>query len=108
MRHLAGEAKELRLDVRKTVGSTNRIVKDLAAAGAPEGLAVIAEEQTEGRGRLGRSFYSPAGTGIYLSMLLRPELAAEKAVLLTVTAAVAVAEAIEEIADREAQIKWVN
>ncbi len=108
MRHLAGEAKELRLDVRKTVGSTNRIVKDLAAAGAPEGLTVIAEEQTEGRGRLGRSFYSPAGTGIYLSMLLRPELVAEKAVLLTVTAAVAVAEAIEEIADREAQIKWVN
>ncbi len=107
-RYLKGVARDLQLDVRRSVGSTNRIVKEHAVAGEAEGLTVIAEEQTEGRGRLGRSFYSPAGTGIYLSMLLRPDLAPEDAVLLTTTAAVAVAEAIEEVSNQPAKIKWVN
>lgn len=99
---------ELQLQVYKTISSTNTVLKGLAAEGAGEGLALIAEEQTAGRGRMGRSFYSPPESGLYLSLLLRPEMQAVDAVRLTACAAVAVAEAIEALSGREAQIKWVN
>ena len=99
---------ELQLQVYKTISSTNTVLKGLAAEGAGEGLALIAEEQTAGRGRMGRSFYSPPESGLYLSLLLRPEMQAVDAVHLTACAAVAVAEAIEALSGREAQIKWVN
>ncbi len=99
---------ELQLQVYKTISSTNTVLKGLAAEGAGEGLALIAEEQTTGRGRMGRSFYSPPESGLYLSLLLRPEMQAVDAVRLTACAAVAVAEAIEALSGREAQIKWVN
>ena len=99
---------ELQLQVYKTISSTNTVLKGLAAEGAGEGLALIAEEQTAGRGRMGRSFYSPPESGLYLSLLLRPEMRAVDAVRLTACAAVAVAEAIEALSGREAQIKWVN
>lgn len=105
-RHL--RHKELQLQVYKTISSTNTVLKGLAAEGAGEGLALIAEEQTVGRGRMGRSFYSPPDSGLYLSLLLRPEMQAVDAVRLTACAAVAVAEAIEALSGREAQIKWVN
>ena len=105
-RHL--RHKELQLQVYKTISSTNTVLKGLAAEGAGEGLALIAEEQTAGRGRMGRSFYSPPESGLYLSLLLRPEMQAVDAVRLTACAAVAVAEAIEALSGREAQIKWVN
>ncbi|MCQ2446057.1 MAG: biotin--[acetyl-CoA-carboxylase] ligase [Clostridia bacterium] len=78
------------------------------AAGSGEGEAIfLAEEQTAGRGRLGRSFFSPGG-GIYLSFLLRPEMKAEEIPRLTTLAAVAVSEAIEEVAGCAPGIKWVN
>ena len=99
---------ELQLQVYKTISSTNTVLKGLAAEGAGAGLALIAEEQTVGRGRMGRSFYSPPESGLYLSLLLRPEMRAVDAVRLTACAAVAVAEAIEALSGREAQIKWVN
>ena len=98
----------LRLDVRREVDSTNSIAKRCGAAGEAEGLVVIAERQTAGRGRLGRSFHSPAGTGVYLTLLVRPQLTAADSLWLTTAAAVAVAEAIEAVAGREARIKWVN
>ena len=100
--------QELTLRIEPSVGSTNTVLKDLAARGAPAGLVLLAEEQTAGRGRLGRSFYSPAGTGLYLSLLLRPSYCAEAATMLTPCAAVAVAETIEELSGSAAQIKWVN
>ena len=108
-----GIARHLRhreLDVRfyKTIGSTNTVLKGLAAEGAPAGLALVAEEQTLGRGRMGRSFYSPPESGLYLSLLLRPQMPAADAVRLTACAAVAVAESIEALSNRAAQIKWVN
>lgn len=88
--------------------STNRIGKELAVKGAPEGTLIIAKRQTMGRGRLSRSFFSPEG-GIYMSILLRPTLPAERAVLLTTCAAVAVSRAIEkELPGISVQIKWVN
>ena len=105
-RHL--KHQELKLQVYKTITSTNTVLKALAAEGAPAGLALIAGEQTEGRGRMGRSFYSPADSGLYLSLLLRPNVSAVEATRLTACAAVAVAETIEELSGRPAQIKWVN
>ena len=105
-RHL--RHKELTVRLYKTIGSTNSTLKAMAADGAPAGLALVAEEQTAGRGRLGRSFYSPAGSGLYLSLLLRPKLAASEAIRLTACAAVAAAESIEAVSGQRAQIKWVN
>ena len=88
--------------------STNRYVKELAAAGAPEGTVVIANKQSAGRGRLGRSFFSPEEKGIYMSILLRPDIELSRAVLITSMAAVAVARAVERVSGIRAQIKWVN
>lgn len=105
-KHLKNKA--LRLEVYPSVSSTNTLLAARAAAGEPEGLVLVAGEQSQGRGRMGRSFYSPPGTGIYMSALFRPEMDAVSAVNITACAAVAVAEAIEETAGVPAQIKWVN
>ena len=94
--------------VYASITSTNTVLKGMAAESAAEGLCLIAGEQTAGRGRLGRSFYSPADSGLYMSLLLRPQLPAAEAVRITAAAAVAVCEAIEELSGLETQIKWVN
>ncbi|NLZ80508.1 MAG: biotin--[acetyl-CoA-carboxylase] ligase [Clostridiales bacterium] len=96
------------IDVYETTSSTNTLLKELAKQGESEGKIVISREQTAGRGRLGRSFYSPNGTGIYMSLLLRPKITASEALFITSSAAVAVAEAIEVVSKKEAKIKWVN
>lgn len=106
--YLTGEAAFLDLRVYGAVESTNLTLRELANAGAPEGTVVLAAAQTGGRGRKGRSFYSPAGTGVYVSILLRPDLAAEDAVRITTAAAVAVCGAVEAVSGRAAAIKWVN
>ncbi len=105
---LSSSAAHYILDVRQSVTSTNTIAKEMAAKGAKEGTVIIALEQTEGRGRMGRSFYSPKESGIYLSLILRPKLNIEDSLLITTSAAVAVAKAIEQIGGVQAQIKWVN
>ncbi len=105
---LKGKAQHFILDVRQTVTSTNTVAKALAMEGAEEGTIVIANEQTEGRGRMGRSFYSPSTTGIYLSIILRPKLNLEDSLLITTGTAVAVARAIEQASSARAEIKWVN
>lgn len=92
----------------KTVTSTNTMLKQMAQEGAPEGTVIIAEEQTSGRGRMNREYFSPKGTGIYISMLVRPHLPAQKALLLTTCTAVAAAKAIEAVTGKAAGIKWVN
>lgn len=86
--------------------STNTRAKLLAEQGAVHGTAVIAERQTAGRGRLGRSFYSPGGTGLYLSVVLRPENTDVN--MATVCAAVGVCRAIERVCGQSPRIKWVN
>ena len=98
----------IRLQAYPTVSSTNTVLKSQAAEGAPEGTVIAAAEQTAGRGRMGRSFFSPPGSGLYLSILLRPRTSAAETTRLTAYAAVAVAEAIEGLAEVETQIKWVN
>lgn len=94
--------------VYSSVSSTNTLLKAWAEDGCPEGTVAVAEEQTAGRGRRGRSFYSPKGSGLYMSVLLRPSQNAGVALHITTCAAVAVAEAIEALSAHEAQIKWVN
>jgi len=107
-RCLRGEAQSLRLNVFGSVSSTNIVLRELADRGEPEGAVAIAVSQTGGRGRRGRSFFSPPGTGAYVSILLRPDLAAEDATFITTASAVAVCEAVETVSGRPAQIKWVN
>lgn len=106
--YLRGRAADFSLDVRQSVTSTNTLAKAIASEGAREGTIIIAGEQTEGRGRMGRSFYSPGATGIYLSLILRPQLNMEDSLLITTATAVAVARAIEKTAGVRAGIKWVN
>lgn len=94
--------------VRKRVDSTNSEARRRAVEGAPEGTVIVAEEQTAGKGRPGKTFFSPATTGLYLSIVLRPALAADRGQFLTCAAAVAGAQAIEQVTGKEALIKWVN
>ena len=91
-----------------TIDSTNTQAKLLAARGAPHGTVLIADHQTVGRGRLGRTFLSPAGSGIYLSMILRPHCSPGALMHLTCAAAVAVCDAVEKAAGFRPGIKWTN
>lgn len=101
-------ADELDVELYETVGSTNDLIKLAARSGAPECKVIIADEQTAGRGRLGRSFNSPAGTGLYMSILLKPRLSPKLSVLITAAAAAAVTVAIEEVCGIRVSVKWVN
>ena len=92
----------------ETIDSTNTYLKQLAEAGAEGGTAVIARSQTGGRGRLGRSFHSPAGSGIYLSYLLRPNCKPEGLMHLTCAVAVAMCDAVEKATGLRPGIKWTN
>ena len=92
----------------KTISSTNEIAKNLALSGAKHGTVVISEEQTAGKGRLGRSFYSPANTGIYMSIILRPNLTAMDSVLITTSSSVIICESIKKVTGIDCQIKWIN
>ena len=97
-----------RLVCLSETGSTNDDAKALAAQGGESGTVVIAESQTAGRGRQGRSFQSPKGKGLYLSALLRPELPPERLMTVTALAGVAVCRAVEEVCGLCPGIKWPN
>lgn len=107
-RLLAPGMEDIEIDLREQVTSTNTVLKEIAEQGRHEGLVLIAEKQVKGKGRLGRSFYSPKGSGLYMSILLRPELPPEDSLAITTAAAVAVAEAVSAVTGRQALIKWVN
>ena len=96
------------IKVFKTIDSTNVELKRRALEGARQGLTILSEEQTQGKGRLGRNFYSPAGTGIYMSILVKPELEGSDAVLITTATSVAVCRGIRKVLGVFPQIKWVN
>ena len=97
-----------RIEYLQTVGSTNDIAKQLGAEGAPEATLVIADEQTAGRGRLGRVWWSPPGTAIAMSLLLRPTFPPLRAHRLTMLAGLAAAEAIEQVTGLRVGLKWPN
>lgn len=88
--------------------STNTQAKSLGEKEAPDGTLVVADKQENGRGRRGRSFESPAGTGIFMTLLLKPEIEPGNASMLTLVTAMAVAKGIQKIADLQVQIKWPN
>jgi len=90
------------------IDSTNDRLKAMARDGAPHGTVLIADRQTGGHGRRGRSFLSPGGVGIYLSLLLRPDCAATELMHLTCATAVAMCEAVENAARFRPGIKWTN
>jgi len=99
---------QIKLNAFETLDSTNTYLKKLAAEGASEGTVVIANAQTAGRGRMGRSFASAQGLGIYMSLLLRPDCAVSCAQSLTANTAAAVCMAIETVSGVKPEIKWVN
>jgi len=105
---LKPEYKNIKILVFDSIDSTNNEAKRLISAGENSVFAVISESQTAGRGRQNRSFYSPGETGIYMTVVLKPDLPVGKAVKITVAAAVAVCETIEKLTDKKPEIKWVN
>jgi len=100
--------KNTDVKIFKKLDSTNEFLKKNATENTATGPVVIALSQTKGRGRYNRKFFSPKGSGIYMSIFLKPTLEAEKSVLITAAAAVAVSEACEALGSRETKIKWVN
>ena len=106
--NLAADAKNLNVVVLDSVDSTNNEAKRMTINGVTADYLIIANKQTGGRGRLGRNFYSPKGTGIYMSFLLHTQLELSDAVGITTAAAVAVVRALEKLTDVKPLIKWVN
>jgi BirA family biotin operon repressor/biotin-[acetyl-CoA-carboxylase] ligase len=99
-----------RLDLYASLDSTNRVAEELARGGAPEGTVVLADGQTAGRGRLGRSFFSPPGCSLYLSLLLRPGSAPDGAHEYGFVAAVALADVVAPLLPPgvDLELKWPN
>jgi len=97
-----------RILVYSSVRSTNDLCKKLAREGAVEGTLVLADEQTQGRGRRGRTWYSPRGKGLWFSVVLRPEVEPARLGLLSLLAAVSVAEAVERTTGLSPHVKWPN
>lgn len=96
------------VEYRDEVDSTNNLAKELAAKGAIEGTLVVADKQNNGKGRLGRNWESPAGTGIWMSLILRPNILPQYASELTLVAGLGVCEAIKKSTGLDAKIKWPN
>lgn len=90
------------------VSSTNDVAFSLARSGSPEGTLVIAEEQTRGKGRLGRAWHSPPGLGLWFSIILRPEIAAYESATVSLGVALAVAGVLRDAYGIDARIKWPN
>lgn len=103
-KYLKTDCKVIVLD---DIDSTNNYLKKLAEDGEKENTVVIAKHQSGGKGRMGRSFFSPK-SGLYMSILLRPNFSAEKSLFITTATAVAVSEAIDSLSDKKSSIKWVN
>ena len=96
------------LQVHESLDSTNTHARELARQGAAAGTVIIARAQNAGRGRLGRSFHSPADTGLYFSLILRPDCKPEQLMHLTCAAAVAACDAVERACGLRPGIKWIN
>lgn len=105
---LKDEYSGIPIKVYKTIGSTNTEAKLLSMQGAGHGTVILSEEQTSGRGRMGRNFYSPSESGIYMSIILKPDLNIADSVLITTAAAVAVCLAVDKFTNLGPEIKWVN
>lgn len=106
--HLIDDLKNIDIHLLSTVNSTNDYAKTLAKENAPEYTLIVADMQTHGKGRMGRTFNSPSGTGIYMSIILRPKTNIETSQLITSCVAVAISKAIDTLCNCNSKIKWVN
>src|SRR5882672_6457976 len=106
--HLKGSMFAKRIHHFFRIDSTNRVAMELGSAGEPEGAVVLAEEQTAGRGRAGRSWHSERAAGIYVTLLLRPKLAPVQAPLLTMMAGLSAHSAVQALTGLEVDLKWPN
>lgn len=91
-----------------TIDSTNTKAQELAEKGYPSGTLVVADKQESGKGRRGRSWVSPSGTGIFMTLMIKPDINPNNASMLTLVAALAVAKAITSVTGEKAMIKWPN
>ena len=98
----------LDLELLPCASSTNALLRERAVSGAPEGSVILTNQQTNGRGRLGREFYSPTDAGLYMSVILKPQGTIHDSLLITTAAAVAVYRAVAQICGIQLDIKWVN
>lgn len=98
---------KIKVEVLEKATSTNALVREKAKENE-EGLVVVAGEQSAGRGRMGRTFFSPGDSGVYMSLLLKPEIKPEDAVQITTAAAVSVCRTLEKLGISDSKIKWVN
>ncbi len=98
----------IHVKAERMVSSTNTVLKQYVSEGQKEDMVLLAEQQSGGRGRRGRTFFSPEGSGLYMSLLLHPDMTPEEATMLTTVAAAAVAEAVERVSGEDVGIKWVN
>lgn len=105
---LPEEYESCPITVLSITDSTNTQAKKLVMDKAPHGTIILAEEQTAGRGRYGKSFFSPRGAGLYMSLILKPSLGMSDPQMITIATAVAVCRAIEKLTAKKPQIKWVN
>jgi BirA family biotin operon repressor/biotin-[acetyl-CoA-carboxylase] ligase len=96
------------IDYQEEIGSTNGRAKALATQGAPEGTVVIAERQTLGRGRMGRTWSSEPGLGLWVSLILRPRVGTAQLAVITILAAVAMSRAVRRVTGIQLQVKWPN
>ncbi len=108
IKSLLNAGDNITIEAVAETASTNEDMKTKARQGADEISVLIADRQTKGKGSKGRQFFSPGGTGCYMSFLLRPAIKPEDCIMLTTMAAVATARAIEKLTDKKAEIKWVN
>lgn len=106
--YLPEKYRENPVEVFRSVSSTNTEAKEAALRGMPHGTIIAADEQTAGRGRFGKKFYSPAGTGLYMSVILKPQKPLSDCTYITMAAAVSLTESIEQLCGIKPQIKWVN
>lgn len=102
------EGDNRKIYIFDTIDSTNNYAKELASEGAENGTLIISDMQTAGKGRMGRSFYSPSGGSVYMSVILRPQMDMESCQLITSCIAAAVADAVDRVCGTDVKIKWVN
>ncbi len=105
---LPNKYNKIPIHIYKSLTSTNNEAKIAILHDACHGTVIISDEQTNGRGRLGRDFFSPPKSGIYMSIILKPKLNISNSVLITTAAAVAVCLCIDKFSNKQSKIKWVN
>ena len=106
--NLKAEYRDVSIEIYDSIASTNDLAKEKAREGASNTRIIIANRQESGRGRIGRNFFSPSNSGIYISFLFKANLDMESSVLVTSSVSVALCKAIEKICKKSPKIKWVN